>query len=391
MKLTMPDKVSVLGLCIATGSLVAFPFVTFRPNRVFAGTPLTGLDSLGGFFWVMLLLLILLALSASLRRDGGYPLHTFTGLMASVYICVAVFCAGYAANILASPEMPHARTSLGAGFWLTAFGAYLVIVAAIKGMSNRSPLSWLVRILPLAVPAGMLFAGWLDALSIMQEFFNRRATFFTQFSAHVTLSFSSVFLGTLVGIVLAILAFRLVKAERYMFAFINLFQTVPTLSFLGLLMLPLAYLGNRYALFGDLGVTGIGWAPAFIVLFAYTLLPVTGNALAGFRIVDPMVVEAARGMGMTSRQVFMQIQMPLALPVILSGIRTALTQAIGNTILAGLIGGGGMGTIIFLGLAQSAPDLILLGALPVVALALAADGVLRVTELLLHRRMMGES
>jgi osmoprotectant transport system permease protein len=109
------------------------------------------------------------------------------------------------------------------------------------------------------------------------------------------------------------------------------------------------------------------------VLFLYALLPIAGNTLAGFRTVPPDAIEAARGMGMTAGQRFWRVELPLAFPVIVSGVRTALTQNIGNALLAGLIGGGGLGALIYLGLAQAAPDLILLGALSVAILALAAD------------------
>jgi osmoprotectant transport system permease protein len=120
----------------------------------------------------------------------------------------------------------------------------------------------------------------------------------------------------------------------------------------------------------------VGWAPAFVVLFLYALLPIAGNTFAALRSVAPEALDAARGMGMSRRQTFLRVQAPLALPVILAGIRTAFTANMGNAILAALVGGGGLGTLVFLGLAQAAPDLILLGALSTSALALAADRAL---------------
>ncbi|MGL5915308.1 MAG: ABC transporter permease, partial [Culicoidibacterales bacterium] len=104
--------------------------------------------------------------------------------------------------------------------------------------------------------------------------------------------------------------------------------------------------------------------------------PMVVNTVAGLRNVDADVLEAAKGIGMTKRQIFKQVNLPLAAPVILAGIRISVTQAMGNTILAGLIGGGGLGNFIFLGLAQSAPELILLGALSVVVLTLFVNFIL---------------
>ena len=91
---------------------------------------------------------------------------------------------------------------------------------------------------------------------------------------------------------------------------------------------------------------------------------------------DPAVTEAALSLGMSRRQVFFKVQLPLAVPLILGGIRTAFTQGMGNAVLAALIGGGGLGSFIFLGLAQSAPDLILLGTMPLIALTILLDALL---------------
>jgi osmoprotectant transport system permease protein len=159
---------------------------------------------------------------------------------------------------------------------------------------------------------------------------------------------------------------------------INLFQTIPTLSLLALLMIPLAYLGQTNQIFSRVGISGTGWAPVLIVLILYALLPITVTTLAGMRMVSNDVMHAAQGIGMAPGQIFWKVQFPIALPVILGGIRVALTQAIGNTILGGLIGAGGMGTLIFLGLAQAAPDLILLGVIPVVLMTLVLDNLLKI-------------
>jgi osmoprotectant transport system permease protein len=121
-----------------------------------------------------------------------------------------------------------------------------------------------------------------------------------------------------------------------------------------------------------LGIAGIGFAPAFVALLLYSLLPVVSNTVAGLGSVPPPSVEAARGMGMTTRQRLVSVELPLAFPVILAGLRIVLVQNIGLAVIAGLIGGGGFGTFVFQGLNQTATDLILLGALPTVMMALVA-------------------
>ena len=120
------------------------------------------------------------------------------------------------------------------------------------------------------------------------------------------------------------------------------------------------------------GIAGIGFAPAFLALVLYALLPVVGNTVAGLAAAPPAALEAARGMGMTTMQRLWRVELPLGLPVILTGLRIVLVQNIGLAVIAGLIGGGGYGTFVFQGLNQTATDLILLGALPTVALALVS-------------------
>src|SRR5207237_6779058 len=135
------------------------------------------------------------------------------------------------------------------------------------------------------------------------------------------------------------------------------------------------------------GIGGIGMAPAIVALILYALLPVVRNSVAGIAGVDPAVLDAARGIGMTQRQGFWQVELPLALPLLLAGLRIVTVQAIGLAVVAALICAGGLGSFVFQGLGQYAADLVLLGALPAIALALAADFLLQSATALLGRRV----
>ena len=136
-------------------------------------------------------------------------------------------------------------------------------------------------------------------------------------------------------------------------------------------------LAAAWPLAAALGIRGIGAAPAVVALFLYSLLPIVANTVAGLRRVSHTAVEAARGMGMTSAQVLTGIELPLALPVILTGVRVVLVQNIGMVTVAALIGGGGLGTFVFQGIGQTAIDLVLLGAIPIVALGFLRRGAAR--------------
>ena len=144
------------------------------------------------------------------------------------------------------------------------------------------------------------------------------------------------------------------------------------MALFGLLIAPLAWVGANLPGASALGIAGIGPAPAFIALVAYALLPIVSATVTGLDAVQPSVVDAADGVGMTRFQRLFSVELPLAFPIILTGIRVVLVQNIGLAVIAGLVGGGGLGIFVFQGISQTATDLVLLGALPTVAMAFIA-------------------
>ncbi len=190
---------------------------------------------------------------------------------------------------------------------------------------------------------------------------------------HLGLMFVSVLAATLVGLPAGVVAARVRRLATPLVTLANIVQTIPSVALLGFL-LPLC---------------GIGQGTATIALFLYALLPIMRNTITGIQGVAPAVVDAARGMGLSERQVLGQVELPLALPVIFAGIRTAAVINVGVTTLSALIGAGGLGTFIFRGLATNNTAVILLGAVPAAVLALLADGLLAVGERALRRRQTG--
>ncbi len=130
----------------------------------------------------------------------------------------------------------------------------------------------------------------------------------------------------------------------------------------------------------SLGISGIGWAPVMVVLLVYALYPVTRNTLIAIRQLDPAILDTAKGMGMSRRRTLWEVELPLAFPVVLAGVRIALVQSTAGAIIAAFVGGGGLGTIMFLGLEQTSMDLVLVGVVPIAILALFFDSLLRAVE-----------
>lgn len=378
----------LLTLVIAASVMVAATgFVSHAPNRLLSGQPLP-LWQAGGLPAIAAIAALgLVLLWAVIVRPCRW-LHATVIVAAGVLLLLTLDAAGRSAAALASPLHPAARTSLGPAFWALVIAAALAIIDAMQRLRARAG----ARLAVVAVIGGatalLAFAGRFDALSIMREYASHRSVFTGELVRHLALVLGAVVPALLLGVPLGIVAARRAGTTGMIFAALNLLQTIPSLAMFGLLMAPLAFLAARFPALGALGVRGIGLAPALIALFLYALLPVARNTHAGLVGVDPAVIESAKGMGFTAPQIFWRIELPLALPVLLAGLRIVIVQAIGLAVVAALIGAGGLGTFVFQGLGQYALDLILLGALPAILLALGADFALGIAvELSSTRRM----
>jgi len=190
---------------------------------------------------------------------------------------------------------------------------------------------------------------------------------------HVALVAVAMLIATAVGVPLGILVTRRSGPGRLILGAADIIQTVPSLALFGFLI-PVPFVG------------GIGSRSAIVALALYALLPIIRNTHAGITGVDRAVVDAARGMGMTDRQLLWQVQIPLASGVILAGIRIATVWSVAIATVAAAIGAGGLGTYIFRGLAMVNNQVILAGAIPAALLAVLADLLLGRAERRLRER-----
>jgi len=192
---------------------------------------------------------------------------------------------------------------------------------------------------------------------------SHRAEMAARLGEHVLLVVASTAIAAAIGIPLGIIAARRPALSKPIVGFANLTQTIPSLALFGFLI-PLPFIG------------GIGTRTALVALTLYAVLPILRATITGIQGVAPPVVESAVAMGLTPRQVLWQVEWPLALPSIVSGLRVAVVIGVGTATIASAIGAGGLGDYIFRGLAMVDPTVILAGALPAAALAVIADGLL---------------
>ena len=379
------NQVLVSLVLVAALGGVGGGFVSLAPNRLVSGSSVSLWNAAGPEATAMLA-----AAGAALFAFGfapaGRALHYLTAFVAGVVLLATAAVAGAAAATLAAGVPAIATISLGAGFWVILACAALALIDALR----RAEAGAAVQLTAAAI-IGVGFwimakAGSFDALSLVRAYVSRREIFAATVARHGELVVAAIVPALLIGVPLGIIALRRQRFETPLFAVLNLLQTVPSIALFGLLLGPLSGLAAALPGLGALGVGGVGPAPAIIALVLYALLPIARNTFAGIAGVSPAAVDAARGMGMSARQVFWQIELPLALPVLFAGVRIVTVQTIGLAVVAALIGAGGLGNFVFDGLGQYATDLVLLGALPAILLALAADFILRLATAGLRRR-----
>jgi osmoprotectant transport system permease protein len=184
---------------------------------------------------------------------------------------------------------------------------------------------------------------------------------------HIVLVATAVGIAFAVGAPTSIALTRRARTRRWVLGVVNVIQTIPSLALFGVL-LPIPLIG------------GIGKRTAVIVLALYALLPIMRNMVVGILGIDAAVRDSALAMGMTRQQVLWRVEIPLALPTILAGLRIAIVSTIGTATVAAAIGGGGLGTFIFRGIATADLTTVLAGAVPAALMAIVADEVLEWAE-----------
>jgi osmoprotectant transport system permease protein len=204
-------------------------------------------------------------------------------------------------------------------------------------------------------------------VSVYTFFATHRAEILSTTLVHLELVLLAMAIAVAIAVPLGILIVERPGMRAVALGVANVFQTIPSLALFGFLI-PIPFIG------------GIGARTAVVALVLYALLPILRNTYVGLTGIDPAVLEAATAMGMTPWQVMWRVRLPLALSVILAGIRTATVITIGVATIAAAIGAGGLGTFIFRGVAMVSDPVILAGAIPAALLALIADGLLGLLE-----------
>ena len=372
--LSSPNRVvPVLGL-LALVLVWVLDLGAILPNRIVPGTGHGLLSAVGwvGATLVTGALIGCLLLSVLPLRSRYLTLLILVSVsLALLPLLLDVFAARHL------PEnSPYARSSIGSGFWCLLFLLSLMLIEIFGRLGSGRGFQLIVLAGICGIWVWLFQGAGLESLSLVREFNAQPDKLEQALWTHLALALGAVTISAGLAFVLALQMIRSVAWRRPVLGVVSFLQTIPSLAVFGLLIAPLSALTEAFPVLQTLGIRGIGWAPAMLALVAYSLLPMVRNTYVALTEVPESLTDAGQGMGMNERQLFFKLKLPLALPVIVEGVRITTIQAIGLTAVAALIGAGGFGSFIFQGLGQAAMDLVLLGALPTIALALLADALL---------------
>ncbi|MGX1957758.1 ABC transporter permease [Serratia proteamaculans] len=375
MIIAVKNRVLLTLLVLLLLAAFGLPFLSYAPNRLLSGKSISLISLLHGpALWLLVPMVVLAGLSllAPDRRNA-----LFTALAASALLALTFWLSGHAAQQLAQEGSKLARTSWGSGCWLILALSLLMAADAMARITASHLWRMLGNLLVILPALALLFSHQLDQLSLLKEYYNRQDVFDAALLQHLTILLATLVPALLIGIPLGVLCFRSTRWQTPIFSTLNIIQTVPSIALFGLLIAPLAGLAAALPWLAEHGVSGIGMAPAIVALVLYALLPLVRSVVAGLQSVPASVIESASGMGLTRGQIFLRVQLPLALPLFLTGVRILAVQTVGMAVVAALIGAGGFGAIVFQGLLSSALDLVLLGVIPVIVMAVIVDSLFK--------------
>ena len=211
-----------------------------------------------------------------------------------------------------------------------------------------------------------------DILSYYQE---HQSEYITAVISHLTISIQVVLTAMLIGIPLGLMCAKIPKISKFISGMVNIMRIIPSLALM-VFTIPLI---------------GIGKVPAIFALTIIAIPPIMINTAAGFLSIEPNLFETAKGMGMDKSQIFFKVEIPLALPLIITGIRTSVVETIASTTIATYIGAGGLGNLVFIGLGTNQPNILLLGGLSIAVLSIAADIILSFVQTAVDRYLGREA
>lgn len=364
------DYVSVLAALLLFGTFFLDDFIHIKATRISSPEPISAHTLFKEFYWIFLAMcLLMLVLTLIKKKDNR--LSIITGLYADIFLALL---------LVAIPQIytkvvdltATARLSFGVGQIIAIAVLYSIILKCEECIKNIG-LKAFVSVLGWGLVMLGIVTGLMNSYSVMQEYIAAKPQFFDNVWAHLVLTFWAVIVAVAVGIPLGYLCYKSAPFDKVAVIGMSIVEVIPQLALFAVIRIPFIYLSNQFPALKEMGFGGYGFAPAFTALMLYALYLMMHNSRAAFSNIDPQLVENAYAMGMSSTTVFWKVRIPVALPVILNGIRISIMSSIVGATLSSFVGAASLGMYVVNGINALAIDLQLLGVLPIFFLAVTAD------------------
>lgn len=369
----MNKKINYVTIGIAIIAIVTLfmpSFVLFKKMRIQTSAAITASTCWGrGYYIILAGTIAILVLNFFKNVKVRYA----SGILCGCVMTLSLYLMSNALSWIPLEKTEYSRLSIGPSMWLWLVCLFCVIIKINEMLDN----AWLQRLLyaiPLLSTGLLAVLGQLNGLAIMIEYNTIKKQFWSALGVHIKYSLLVMIVSIIIGIPLGYAVNKKPVLEKIVMSILNLIETIPGISFIAILIIPLSYLSNKYPVLADYGIMGFGITPAFIALVFYAIFPIVHNTRAAFRMVDQYYEEIAHALGMNKKKTFFQVQLPMAMPTILTGIRIATVYTITGMVLAAFIGGGGLG---FYMINSDSMDLILLGVIPMIIITFVVDNGLK--------------
>ncbi|WP_105309065.1 ABC transporter permease [Dorea sp. Marseille-P4042] len=349
-------------------------FMFQAPARIGIKKGLTAKECLGANYVILLGITTVLFFLVIIKGEKE-NLNFLAGIMASLCLGFAILFAGQAVNVV-EVSSPNGRVSMSIGCYLYIVIAYLVEVKCNEYIEKKWK-RFIVIALGGIIAIMAFVTGQMSGLSIMKEYLTYRKEFANYFVNHISMSFKVVISGIICGIPLGWCVYKFSRIGKIITIVLNTIESIPSLALICVMMFPLSFLSNKFPILKEYGISGVGATPVFCALFCYSLFQIVNSMYGALKVVDKQYIDAAKGMGMTTLQIFTQIEFPIIMPIIISGIRVSLTSTILGVTIGSYIGYGGLGKFILQGLNGFAIDIVMLGTLPIMGMVFLFDFILK--------------
>lgn len=383
------DVASLTMTFLFGAAILARSFVIAMANRISPIQHLKMSAALDGLSWIPIAVVVVLLLLV-LFKGSSEGLNFLTGLWASFWSGGIIALVGFSAQTLTEGRGSAFRVTFGIGIYLMLLACYGIIIKCnlhVRSAWKRN----LTTFLGVGIIAVLFASGWMDRMSIMIEYHNRSAKFLSALQGHLKLSLAVILASTVFGIPLGYFCYRSKAVNLIAMVFLNIVRSIPSIGLIIVMVTPLSLL-RSIPFFKRLGVGAFGFTPVFCALFLYALFQIVNSLSGALKTIEPDLLKAAKAMGMTEWTIMRRVQIPMVLPVLVSGIRVAMISTFTGASLGALVGFNGLGTFIEMGNNGAiALDMILLGAVPIMIMIFVADFAFRKLGGWLECRITGGS